>query len=120
MLTLLVTASGTIATYLYDEGASFATRVCTGACIGIAALGLVGFVFASFLGLTPASIVITASVLTLPVLILKDKARRKLVRGDWKAASQALKRTFSCRAVARKQAYAPFLDRPPRSSGGFL
>ena len=46
VLTLLVTASGTVATYLYDEGASLATRVCTGACIGIAALGLVGFVVA--------------------------------------------------------------------------
>src|SRR4030095_7127032 len=94
VLTLLVTASGTIATYLYDEGASFATRVCTGACIGIAALGLVGFVVASFLGLTAAAIPIPAAVLTLPFLILKDKARRKAVRGDWKATSQALKRNL--------------------------
>ncbi|MGI8918205.1 MAG: hypothetical protein ACR2H6_06350 [Pyrinomonadaceae bacterium] len=107
VLTLLVTASGTIATYLYDEGASFATRVCTGACIGIATLGLVGFVFASFLGLTPASIVITAAVLSLPFLILKDKARRKLVRGDWKAASQALKRNL-LKPSGRNVGYALF------------
>lgn len=107
VLTLLVTASGTIATYLYDEGASFATRVCTGACVGIAALGLVGFVVASFLGLTPASIVITAAVLTLPFLILRDETRRKLVRGDWKATSQTLKRNL-LKPSGRNVGYALF------------
>jgi hypothetical protein len=107
VLTLLVTASGTIATYLYDEGASFATRVCTGACIGIAALGLVGFVVASFLGLTAASIAITGAVLTLPFLTLKDKARRKAVRGDWKATSQALKRNL-VKPSSRNVGYALF------------
>ena len=107
VLTLLVTASGTIATYLYDKGASFATRVCTGACIGIAALGLLGFVFASFLGLTAASITITAAVLTLPLLILKDKTRRKIVRGDWKATSQSLKRNL-VKPTGRNVGYALF------------
>ncbi len=107
VLTLLVTASGTIATYLYDEGASLATRICTGACIGIAALGLVGFVVTSFLGLTPASIVITAAVLTLPFLVLRDKRRRKLVRDDWKATSQTLKRNL-LKPNGRNVGYALF------------
>ncbi len=107
VLTLLVTASGTIATYLYDEGASFATRVCTGACTGIAALGFVGFVFASFLGLTSASIVMTSAVLALPFLILKDKARRKVVRTDWKATWQALKRNIF-KPSGRNVGYAIF------------
>ena len=92
VLTLLVTASGTIATYLYDEGAPFVARVCAGACIGLTSLGLVGFVFASFFGLTTGSIVITLTVLTLPFLILRDKARRQIVRGDWKATSQGFRR----------------------------
>ena len=107
VLTLLVTASGTIASYLYDEGAPFATRVCTGACIGITALGLVGFVFASFLGLTATSIFLTAAVLTLPFLILKDQARRKTVRNDWKDSSQALKRNLT-NPSARNLGYALF------------
>ena len=47
VLTLLVTASGTIATYLYDEGSSFAARLCAGACLGLTALGLIGFIVAS-------------------------------------------------------------------------
>jgi len=107
VLTMLVTASGTIATYLYDEGASLATRVCTGACTGIAALGLVGFVVASFLGLSPASITIAAAVLTLPFLILKDKARRKIVRGELKATSLALKRGL-LKPTGRNVGYAIF------------
>ncbi len=57
VLVLFVTASGTVATYLYDEAASLAARLCAGACIGLAALGLVGFVIASLLGLTPLAIV---------------------------------------------------------------
>ena len=107
VLTLLVTASGTIASYLYDEGAPFATRMCTGACIGITALGLVGFVFASFLGLTTASIILTAAVLTLPLLILKNQVRRETVRDDWKATSQALKRNLT-NPSARNLGYALF------------
>ena len=107
VLTLLVTASGTIATYLYDEGASFATRVCTGACIGIAALGIVGFIVASFLGLTAASITITAAVLALPLLLLRDKARRQALRGDWRATSQAFKRNLF-KPSGRNVGYAIF------------
>ena len=94
VLTLLVTASGTTATYLYDEGASVPTRICTGACVGISALGLVGFVAASFFGLTATSITITAALLTLPFLILKDKERRRIVSSDWRATSQSLKRNL--------------------------
>jgi len=81
-LVLLVTASGTLATYLYDEGAAFAARLCAGACIGIATLGLVGFVFASFLGLTPIAILLTLAVHSLPLIALKDPNRRAFVKHD--------------------------------------
>lgn len=94
VLTLLVTASGTIATYLYDEGASFASRVCAGACLGLTTLGLIGFVFASFIGLTATSITITALVLSLPFLTLRNQQRRKAVRSDLKLTSQALRRNL--------------------------
>ena len=46
LLALLVTFSGTVATYLYDENASLGARLCAGAAIGLAALGLIGFVWA--------------------------------------------------------------------------
>ncbi len=93
VLTLLVTASGTIATYLYDEGAAFAARLCAGACVGLTALGLVGFVFSSFLGLNAASISLaTLVVLVVPALVLKDSARRKLVSGDLNATLRNARR----------------------------
>jgi hypothetical protein len=81
-LVLLVTASATLTTYLYDEGAAFAARLCAGACIGIAALGLFGFILASILGLTPLTILLTLAVLSLSTLALKNPNRRAVVKQD--------------------------------------
>ena len=82
-LVLLATASGTVVSYLYDEGAAFAARVCAGACIGIAALGLIGFVFASFIGLTALAILFTAVVIVLlALLVLRDPGRSAIIRQD--------------------------------------
>lgn len=81
-LVLIATASGTLASYLYDEGSAFAARLCAGACTGIAALGLVGYIFASFLGLTPLSILLTLLILSLPSLSLMNPARRDFVQHD--------------------------------------
>src|SRR5688500_5427034 len=94
VLALLVTASGTISTYLYDESASFAARLCAGACTGLAALGLVGFVFASLLGLNFPAIALTVLVLTTPFLVLKDPARRRVVRRDLSITSQSIRRAL--------------------------
>ena len=108
VLTLLVIASGTIATYFYDEGASFASRVCAGACIGLTTFGLIGFVIASFLGLTPASIALaTLCVLVLPVFALKDNERRTSLRNDWNSSLRALRRN-SLNPSARNLGYAVF------------
>jgi hypothetical protein len=95
VLVLLVTASGTLASYLYDEDVNFAARVCAGACVGIAALGLLGFVFASFLGLTPLGILLTLLVIVgIALLPLKNAARRAFVQQDltatWRSIRQAL------------------------------
>lgn len=94
VLALLVTASGTITTYLYDESASFAARVCAGACTGLAALGLVGFIFASFLGLTPLSIGLTIAILAAPFLALRDQGRRRVVRQDLSTTAQSIRRSL--------------------------
>ena len=94
-LVLLATASGTVASYLYDEGAGFAARLCAGACIGIAALGLVGFVFASFLGLTPPAILLTLFVLVfLPLLVLRNPNRRALIQRDLRASYRAIRQGY--------------------------
>ncbi|MDQ6653944.1 MAG: hypothetical protein M3Y84_14530, partial [Acidobacteriota bacterium] len=85
------TASGTLDTYLYDVGAAFAARFCAGACVGIATLGLVGFVFASFLGLTPLSLLLTAAVLALPLISLRNPIRRAVIQQDLKATYRAIR-----------------------------
>lgn len=91
VLALLATTSGTITTYLYDEGASFASRLCAGACVGLAALGLVGFVLASFLGLTPLAIALTALALTSPFLALRDPVRWKAIAHDLSTSMQSVR-----------------------------
>src|SRR5688500_17406633 len=93
-LALLATVSGTIATYLHEQEASFAARLCGGACLGLAVLGLVGFVIASFLGLTPVAISLTSVVLATSLLLLADNNRRRALRADLSAVSQDIRRLF--------------------------
>ena len=94
-LALLVTASGALATYLYDEGASLGARLCSGACIGLAAFGLIGFILASLLGLTPLSIVLAAFFTALPFTLLLEPVLRRDVEADLVAASIKLQRIIS-------------------------
>jgi hypothetical protein len=82
MLALLAIASGALVTYLYDPDAGFFARLAAGACTGFAALGLVGFVFASFLGLTPASLILSAVVIAAPLALLLKSDWRRRVRFD--------------------------------------
>jgi len=94
-LVLLATAGGTLVGYLYDEGAAFAARLCAGACIGITALGLVGFVFASFLGLTPLSIFLALVVVVfLPLLVLRNLNRRVIIQQDLRATFRGIRRVY--------------------------
>jgi hypothetical protein len=99
LLALLVTAGGTLATYIYDEGSSLAARLCTGACIGLAAFGLIGFVLASLLGLTPLSIVLATLLSIAPFGLLLDPLYRAQIQGDLILASQKIRQ-----AVARPSA----------------
>lgn len=94
-LVLLVTASGTLASYLYDEDVNFAARLCGGACIGIAALGLVGFVLASFIGFTPLAIFLALVIIVaLSLLTLKSPYRRTLVQQNLKTTSQSIRQAL--------------------------
>ncbi len=65
-----------------------------GACTGIAALGLIGFILASFLGLTPLAILLTVVVLAAPLLFLKNEHRRVVVMQDlinaWRGLRECL------------------------------
>src|SRR5688572_17707921 len=92
-MTLAVTLSGTLATYLYDENASLGARLCAGACLGLTVLSLVGFVVASILGLTPAAIVISLALCFSPLAMLDSTAPRRF-QDDRHAAWMALRRLF--------------------------
>src|SRR3984893_8000189 len=91
-LALVVTASGALATYIYDEGASLATRLCTGACIGLAGFGLIAFVLASFLGLTPLAIAVATVFTTSPFILLLDSDRREQIYADLMTNAHAVRR----------------------------
>lgn len=94
-LALLVTVSGAIATYLYDEETSLGSRLCTGACIGLAAFGLIGFVFASLLGLTPFSIFLTTLFTCAPLTLLVVGDQRHEIEADFKEAYVKIGRTIN-------------------------
>jgi hypothetical protein len=91
LLALLVTLSGTIATYLYDENASFGARLCSGACLGLAALGLVGFVVASFIFLTGVAVLITTAICCSPLALFTDAAIYKRFKQDLQTAARAVR-----------------------------
>src|SRR5260370_11783512 len=91
---LLATDGGALATYAYDEGASLSTRLCSGACIGLAAFGLIGFVLASFLGLTPLAIAIAAVAVAAPTALLLKPTHRAQIQGDLGATLVAVRRAI--------------------------
>jgi hypothetical protein len=90
LLALLVTLSGTITTYLYDNNASLGARLCSGVCLGLAALSLVCFAVASLIGLTGTAVVISAAICCSPLAIFTDRAIRQQFNRDIHTASQSL------------------------------
>ncbi len=91
-LAILVTVSGTVATYLYDENASLGARLCAGACVGLSAVGLIGFLIASFIGLTDIAVVLAAVITAAPLILLINQARRTRFKDDLTRASRAVER----------------------------
>src|SRR4029078_5921152 len=92
LLVLLVTFSGTVATYLYDENASLAARLCAGAAIGLAALGLIGCVVASLVGLNVPAVLFSAVICCSPLALLTDGTIMGRLRKDIGAAQVAPRR----------------------------
>jgi len=90
LLALLVTFSGAVATYSYDENASLGARLCTGVCLGLAAFGLIGFLIASFIGLSGVAILITAAICCSPIALLTERNNRALFEKDFDAARRRL------------------------------
>jgi len=82
LLALLVTSSGTLATYLYDENASFGARLCAGGALGLATFGLVSFVVASAIGLSGMAILFSAAICCSPLALLTDGTTLNRLKQD--------------------------------------
>src|SRR5256714_2436616 len=95
LVSRIAIASGTLLTYAYDEGAPLASRLSGGACIGFAAMALVGFALALLFGLTPYTIGLTAALLLLPVLLLKSRPIRNQIDQDINQVLKAISRASS-------------------------
>ena len=57
VLTLVVTAGGTLTSYAYDDDAPLIVRLAYGAATGLVVLSAVGFVLAHFVGISTAAVV---------------------------------------------------------------
>lgn len=90
LLALLVTLSGTIATYLYDDNATLGARLCSGACLGLAALSLAGFVVASIIGLSGVAVLLSAAICCSPLALFTDAAISKRFKQDFQNALRSV------------------------------
>jgi hypothetical protein len=100
LLALLVTSSGTIATYLYDENASFGARLCAGAALGLAALGMVSFVIASFIGLSGMAILFSTVICCSPLALLTDATTSRRLKQDLAGTSSFTRRLVQLHTAA--------------------
>src|SRR6185436_746280 len=94
-LSLIAIASGTLLTYTYDDDAPLAARLCSGACIGFALMGLLALVLALCFGLNTLSIAMTGTLLLLPLALLAQPRIRSQINTDIDATLKAIARATS-------------------------
>src|SRR5256714_5035256 len=82
LLALAAIAGATVLTYLYDRDALFLARLCAGVCVGVAAIGLVGFVLASLMGMGGIALALAGLVCASPLALLSRDEWRGRVRAD--------------------------------------
>jgi hypothetical protein len=79
LLLVIAILGGTILTFLFDRNVPRGARLCMGATIGMALMATVGFLLASILGLGTATIILSAVILLLPLMLLVKRERRALI-----------------------------------------
>src|SRR5437016_5786999 len=88
-LLLVAILGGTALTFVYARREHFATRVCMGACTGLALMATIGFFLASFLGLTGTTVIMACGCLLLPWLLLFNRNYRTSMLTEARTADQA-------------------------------
>ena len=91
---LAAIAGATVLTYVYDRDAPIWPRLCAGVCLGFAALGLIGFVLASLLGMTAAAVALAGVVCASPLLLLARRDWRARVAADFAEGGRVLGRAL--------------------------
>ena len=109
LLALAAIAGATVLTYLYDHAAPLWPRLCAGVCLGLALLGLVGFVLVSLLGMTPAALALAGTVCASPLLLLLRAGRRGRLAGDISGAGRFVRRASSLGGKGEAGALAFYL-----------
>jgi hypothetical protein len=97
LLALAATAGATALTYLYDEEALLWSRLCAGVCVGLALLGLAGFVLASWLGMTTAAVALAGAVAASPLLLMLRGGLRARAGRDLREGLRAARRALMLR-----------------------
>src|ERR1044071_7743078 len=70
LLLVFAITGGTLLTFLFDRSTPRAARLCMGACIGLALMATAGFLLALLFGLGATTIILSALLLLLPLLLL--------------------------------------------------
>ena len=70
VLLIFAIFSGTLLTFLFERTAPLSARVCMGACVGMAIMAWTGFLFSLGLGMSAASLALSATIMALPALLL--------------------------------------------------
>ncbi|HEX7956954.1 MAG TPA: hypothetical protein VF508_08435, partial [Pyrinomonadaceae bacterium] len=94
LLALAAVAGATALTYVYDRDALIWSRLCAGVCLGFAALGLVGFVLASALGMTAWALALAGVVCASPLVLLSRRGLRGRVGADVREGGRVLSRAL--------------------------
>lgn len=90
LIVLIIAFGGLALTYVFEKEESFLWRLSAGSIVGWAIFGTVGFVIASFLGLSALTVAIAIAVTLLPSLLLLDTGRKKIFLHDWAKAKGKL------------------------------
>jgi hypothetical protein len=92
ILSVIAVASGFVLTYAFEEDEPLAARLCSGACIGFAAMGVVGFLFALAFGLYAITLTLTAAITAAPLLLLINQRYRSRIDEDINKVLRAISR----------------------------
>src|SRR4051812_46035502 len=97
LLALIAAMSGALLSFLYEPESSLSKRVCGGTCTGLGLLGLVGFIYASFLGLSGLSVILTAITLGCSSLLLTSQLLRLRIAREFRNTARSFQQATAQR-----------------------